>query len=55
MLDALYVALVGVLVGGPDSYDTIGAQHFELEVGVIGDRHEPVKEEGVAGCTEKTS
>jgi hypothetical protein len=30
VLDALYVALVGVIVGGPDSYDTIGARHFEL-------------------------
>jgi hypothetical protein len=25
VLDALNVALVGVLVGGPDSYDTVGA------------------------------
>jgi hypothetical protein len=30
-----------VLVGGPDGYDTVGARHFELEVGVVGDRHEP--------------
>jgi hypothetical protein len=44
--DAFHVALVGVLIGGPDSYDTVGARHFELEVGVIGDRHEP----GVAGA-----
>jgi hypothetical protein len=35
-----------VLVGGPDSYDTVGARHFELEVGVIRDRHEP----GIAGA-----
>jgi hypothetical protein len=41
MLDALHVALVGVLIGGPDSYDTVGARHLELEVGLIGDRHEP--------------
>jgi hypothetical protein len=41
VLDALHVALVGMLVGGPNSYDTIGAWHFELEVGVIGDRDEP--------------
>jgi hypothetical protein len=41
VLDALHVALVGVLVGGPDSYDTVGARHIELEVGVIGDHHEP--------------
>jgi hypothetical protein len=25
VLDALHVALVGVLLGGPDSYDTVGA------------------------------
>jgi hypothetical protein len=30
-----------VLVGGTDSDDTIRAQHFELEVGVVGNRHEP--------------
>jgi hypothetical protein len=35
-----------VLIGGHDSDDTIGARHFELEVGVVGDRHEP----GVAGA-----
>jgi hypothetical protein len=48
MLDAFYVALVGVLIGGRNSNDTIGARHFELEVGVIGDHHEP----GVAGASE---
>jgi hypothetical protein len=37
-----------VLIGGPDSNDTVGAWHFELEVGVIGDRHEL----GVAGASE---
>jgi hypothetical protein len=37
-----------VLIGGPNSNDTIGIRHFELEVGVIGDRHEP----GVAGASE---
>jgi hypothetical protein len=37
-----------VLIGGPDSNDTVGARHFELEVGVIGDRHEP----GVAGASK---
>jgi hypothetical protein len=30
-----------VLIGGPDSNDTIGARHFEFEVGVVGNRHEP--------------
>jgi hypothetical protein len=30
-----------VLIGGPDSYDTVGAWHLELEVCVVGDRHEP--------------
>jgi hypothetical protein len=46
VLDAFHVALVGVLVGGPDSDDTIRAQHFELEVGVVRNHHEP----GVAGA-----
>jgi hypothetical protein len=44
-----------VLVG-PDSYDTVGARHFELEVGVIGDHHEPgvawVPKDGVVCSTE---
>jgi hypothetical protein len=35
-----------MLVGGPYSNDTVGARHFELEVGVIGDRHES----GIAGA-----
>jgi hypothetical protein len=30
-----------MLIGGPNSDDTIGARHFELEVGVVRDRHEP--------------
>jgi hypothetical protein len=34
-----------MLIGGPDGDDTIGARHFELEVGVVGNRYEP----GVAG------
>jgi hypothetical protein len=29
-----------VLIGGPDSDDTVGAWHFELEVGVVGNCHE---------------
>jgi hypothetical protein len=45
VFDAFHVALIGVLIGGPDSDDTIGARHFELEVGVVRDRHEP----GIAG------
>jgi hypothetical protein len=56
VLNALYVALVGVLVGGPNSYDTVGAQHFELELGVIGDRHESgiawAPKDGVVCSTE---
>jgi hypothetical protein len=48
VLDAFHVALVGVLIGGPDSNDTIGTRHFELELGVIGDRHEP----GIARASE---
>jgi hypothetical protein len=35
-----------MLVGGPDSDDTIRARHFELEVGVVGNHHES----GVAGA-----
>jgi hypothetical protein len=35
-----------VLIGGPDTDDTIRAWHFELEVGVVRDHHEP----GVAGA-----
>jgi hypothetical protein len=46
MLDALYVALVGVFIGGPDGDDTLGAWHFELKVGVVGNCHEF----GVAGA-----
>jgi hypothetical protein len=46
VLDAFHVALIGVLVGGPDSDDTVRSQYFELEVGVVGNRHEP----GVAGA-----
>jgi hypothetical protein len=30
-----------VLIGGPDGDDTVGARHFEPEVGVVGNRHEP--------------
>jgi hypothetical protein len=46
VLDAFHVALIGVLLGGPDSDDTVGAWYFELEVGVVRDHHEP----GVAGA-----
>jgi hypothetical protein len=56
MLDALYVALVGVFIGGPDSDDTLGARHFELEVGIVGNRHEfgvaGVPKNGVVGPME---
>jgi hypothetical protein len=30
-----------VLIGGPDGDDTVGAWHFELEVDVAGNWHEP--------------
>jgi hypothetical protein len=56
MLDALYVALVGVLIGGPDGDDTLSAWHFELEVGVVGNRHEfgiaRTPNDGVVGPVE---
>jgi hypothetical protein len=29
-----------VAVRGPDGYDSLGARHLELEVGVVGDGHE---------------
>ena len=40
MLDALDVALVCVLAHRADRDDVVGAQHLELEVGVVGDHHE---------------
>jgi hypothetical protein len=40
MLDALYVALIGVFIGGSDGDNSLGAQHFELKVGVVGNHHE---------------
>jgi hypothetical protein len=46
VLDAFHVALVGVLIGGSNGDDTIGARHFELEIGVVRNRHEL----GVAGA-----
>jgi hypothetical protein len=35
-----------LLIGGPDGDDIVGARHFELEVGVVGNHHEP----GIAGA-----
>jgi hypothetical protein len=40
VLHALHVAFVRVSVRGSDGDDPIGAQHLELEVGVVGDGHE---------------
>jgi hypothetical protein len=40
VLHALHVAFVRVSVCGSDSDDPVGAQHLELEVGVVGDDHE---------------
>jgi hypothetical protein len=35
-----------MLIGGPNSDDTVGARHFELKVGVVRDHHKP----GIAGA-----
>ena len=48
MLDALNVALVGVLERGADGDDTPRARHLQLEICVVGDGHEF----GVAGTTK---
>jgi hypothetical protein len=40
VLHALHVAFVRVSVRGADGDDPVGAQHLELEVGVVGDGHE---------------
>jgi hypothetical protein len=40
VLHALYVAFVRVSVRGDDDDDPVGARHFDLEVGVVGDGHE---------------
>jgi hypothetical protein len=40
VLHALHVAFVRVSVRGADGDDPVGARHFELEVGVVGDGHE---------------
>jgi hypothetical protein len=40
ILHALHVAFVRVSVRGSDGDDPVGAQHLELEVGVVGDGHE---------------
>jgi hypothetical protein len=40
VLRALHVAFVRVSVRGSDGDDPVGAQHLELEVGVVGDSHE---------------
>jgi hypothetical protein len=40
VLHALHVAFVRMSVHGADGDDPIGAQHLELEVGVVGDDHE---------------
>jgi hypothetical protein len=40
ILHALHVAFVRVSVRGADGDDPVGARHFELEVGVVGDGHE---------------
>ena len=41
VLDALDVTVVRVFVGGVDGNDTLGPQHLELKICVVGDRHEP--------------
>jgi hypothetical protein len=40
VLHALHVAFIRVSVRGSDGDDPVGAQHLELEVGVVGDGHE---------------
>jgi hypothetical protein len=40
VLHALHVTFVRVSVRGADGDDPVGARHFELEVGVVGDDHE---------------
>ena len=40
VLDAFDVTVVCMLVRGLDHDDAVGTRHFELEVGVVGDRHE---------------
>jgi hypothetical protein len=40
VLHAFHVAFVRVSVRGADDDDPVGAQHLELEVGVVGDGHE---------------
>jgi hypothetical protein len=41
VLHTLHIAFVRVSVCGSDSDDLVGARHLELEVGVVGDDHEP--------------
>ena len=56
MIAALNLALVGVLEGGADGDDPTGAQHLQLEVGVVGDGHELriawSSQDGVVGPVE---
>ena len=40
MATALDLALVGLLEGGADGDDPVGARHLQLEVCVVGDGHE---------------
>ena len=40
LLNALDVALVGMLARRADGDDAVGSRHLELEVGVVGDGHE---------------
>jgi hypothetical protein len=41
VLHALHVTFVRVSICGSDGDDPVGARHFELELGVVGDDHEP--------------
>ena len=40
--DAFNMAFIGVLVRGADGDNSLGPGHLQLEVGVVGDRHELV-------------
>jgi hypothetical protein len=56
VLDAPYVALVSVFIGGLDGDNTLRARHFELKVGVVGNHHEfgvaGTPKDGVVGPVE---
>ena len=56
VLNALDIALVGVLERRADGDDTLRTRHLQLEVGVVGDVHElgiaGTAKDGVVGSPE---